>query len=283
LPDDLEFGENFDEPYMLKLLHPVSVISMIEVGYLTRKVVMLEKIVNGCFARIGFVIVMLVLLVFAVIFGISVATRGFEDTFSAFINFPRDVFCATFNTCEGKNLEARLAEETIIYTKIHERTVLDLGKFERGGEWKATEDTLFITHVRRMKATVNITFGMNLGAITEEDIVVDNTTQTIQVALPPIQPVECFLENRDFYADFGEGCVDVCDDLEKKLQEMAIKRSLESEEYAQSRDRAWLDAQEQVAQLIDIGNLADIEYHIQFVEKQGDIPKIQGETCSKYQ
>lgn len=230
---------------------------------------------KGCFSRIGFVVVMIGVIIFGVIFAVSVATQGFDDTLSDFLNWPRDTFCNATGLCEVSN-KTELLDEEIIWTRITERTLLDLGKFERNGDWRAEKNVLFVTNSKRMRGTVNITMGMNLGFITEEDVIVDQTNRTITIAIPPIQEVECFVTDEEFYDSF---CIEVCDDLERDLKKIAIERSLKADEFQVAKSEAYELAKTEIATLIDIGNLSDETYTVQFIEKDEDPPEIPGATC----
>ena len=236
----------------------------------------MQDIMQGCLSKVGFVVLMMLSLVCGAVFTIGTINNGLNDTLNAFYNAPRDAFCSVVPLCESKSLDTVLVDEQILWTKFSERTVLDLGKFERRGEWHAERTTLVVTHSKNMRGTVNITMGMDLSAIEQQDIVVNQEDLTISITIPPVQPVECFLNEVEYYGGF---CVEVCDDLERDLQRMAIERSLDSEDFNQSLIGASEDAKVEIANILDIGNITDVDYSLQFIQSTDGPTDIPGATC----
>lgn len=236
----------------------------------------MQDIFQGCLSRIGFVVVMLLAMVCGVVFTIGTINNGLEDTLNAFYNAPRDAFCSVLPFCDNESIDTVLVDERILWTKVSDRSVLDLGKFERRGDWHAERTTLVVTHTKNMRGTVNITMGMDLGAIDQDDIVVDQDALSITITIPPVQPVECFVNEVEYYGGF---CIEVCDDLERDLQSMAIERSLDSEDFDQALVNAEEDAKVEIATLLDIGNITDLDYTLQFVESTDGPTDIPGATC----
>lgn len=219
------------------------------------------------FARIGFVAT----IVIGVGLIVLASSQGFDP-----LNSLWNGFCGFTGLCDVRNSED-FVEEAVIWTRLQERAVLDAGKFERNGQWRAERTTLaFFTHSMRMRGTVNITLGLNLGAIQEADVQVDNEAEIITIALPPLQSVECFVADVEYY---DRVCIDVCDDLERDLQRQAIESSLNSEEYQLFRTASLDRVKTELAKLINIGNLTDIEYSLRFTEQTVNPPPIPGATC----
>lgn len=236
----------------------------------------MRDLTQGCFARIGFVAMILVAFTCVFIFGVGVINNGLQATIDSFFDAPRDLFCSVVPFCDTKPIETRLVDERIVWTRIHERAVLDVGSLQRRGDWSAERTTMVVTHSKNMSATVNITFGLNLMGIEEDDVQVDQQTQTVTVTLPPVQPVQCFITDEDFYGGF---CIEVCDDLERDLRKKAIERTLDSEDFSQALLEATTRAQQEIASLIDIGNIADIPYNLVFQEGTEPGPEIPGANC----
>jgi hypothetical protein len=236
----------------------------------------MQDLFQGCLSRIGFVVVMIAALICGAVFTIGTINNGLEDTLNAFYDAPRDLFCSVVPFCDNESIDTALVDEQILWTKISERTVLDLGKFERRGDWHAERQTLVVTHTKNMRGTVNITMGMDLSAIEPEDIVVDQEALSIRITLPPVQPVECFVNEVEYYGGF---CIEVCDELERDLQRIAIERSLDGEDFGQALVNAEEDAKSEIATILDIGNIADVDYTLQYVESTEDPPQISGATC----
>ena len=236
----------------------------------------MQDLFQGCLSRIGFVVVMIAALLCGAVFTIGTINNGFQDTLNAFYNAPRDAFCSIIPLCGSKSFDTALVDEQILWTKISERTVLDLGKFERRGDWHAERSTLVVTHTKNMRGTVNITMGMNIGAIAPEDIVVNQEDLSITITLPPVQPVECFVNEVEYYGGF---CIEVCDELERDLLRMAIERSLNSDEFDQAMVSAEADAKVELATILDIGNITNIDYTLRFLQSTEEPPAIPGKTC----
>jgi hypothetical protein len=230
---------------------------------------------NSCFARIGFVVVMLAMLLIGGFLLISVATEGFDDTFDRLFSAPRDLFCDVTGLCESSE-ETELVDSEIVWTRISERSLLDLGKFEQNGRWRAERNLLIVTNSMSMSGTVNITMAMNLGFITQEDITVTQDDPTVIIQLPPVQTAECFMTDVEYSDRF---CIEVCDDLERDLQRKAIEQSLGSDELQQALQEALENAKVEIAKLIDIGNISDQDYRLQFSQKTETPPPIAGATC----
>lgn len=201
---------------------------------------------------------------------------GFFIMYGLITNQLDDMFCELNPFCESKEAETKLVDEQIIWEKFTERTVLDLGKYERNGEWRATRDTLFITHSKNMSGTVNITMGMNLALVTQENITVDQNERIITIALPPMQAVDCFITEQDF---FGGACIDVCDDLERDLEKKAIENTLKSDAFDAALDGALVEAKTTISEFIDIGNIGNEAYTLRFTEQADSPPKMPAATC----
>lgn len=212
---------------------------------------------------------------FFIVAVIATILIGFLVTYGLLTDQLDDMFCELNPFCEVEEVET-VVDEQIIWEKFTERTVLDLGKYERNGEWRATRNTLFATWSKNMRGTVNITMGMNLTLVDQDNITVDRDERIITIALPPIQPVDCFITEQDF---FGGACIDVCDDLERDLEEKAIEGTLESEGFAIAMDGALVDAKSTIAEFIDIGNISNEPYTLRFTEQTIDPPAIPAATC----
>jgi hypothetical protein len=226
---------------------------------------------NALFERIGFFVVI-----------IATITIGFLLTYGLLTNRLDDMLCDLNPFCEGEEVEIKVVDEQIIWTRITDRTVLDLGKFERNGAWRAERDLrlpvvgTLATESKRMRGTVNITMGMNLEGLTQEDITVDQSTLTITIALPPVQPVECFMVGEEFY---DNACATVCDELERELEATAIQRTLESEAFGVELTNKFNEAQVSIAQLIDIGNITNLQYTLRFTQQERIPAILPGTTC----
>ncbi|PJF39053.1 MAG: hypothetical protein CUN55_15470, partial [Phototrophicales bacterium] len=125
-------------------------------------------------------------------------SNGFNEAFELVFTIPRNLFCSATGLCEVSDNDAKTIQEDEIWTRLYERALLDTGKYEIRGSWRAERTTLFVTHSMRMNATVSVTMAINLENISPDDIVVDNEAQTVTIAIPPAQPVECFLTDIEY-------------------------------------------------------------------------------------
>ena len=213
---------------------------------------------------------------FFIIAVLATILLGFFITYGLLTNQLDEMFCNINPFCDIENAETEIVDEQIIWEKFTERTVLDLGKYERNGEWRATRNTLFATWSKNMRGTVNITMGMNLTLVNQENITIDQSERIITIALPPIQPVDCFMTEQDY---FGGACIDVCDELERDLEKKAIEGTLDSEGFEVAMDGALVDAKSTIAEFIDIGNIGNEPYTLRFTEQEGSPPPIPAATC----
>ena len=213
---------------------------------------------------------------FFIIAVLATILLGFFITYGLLTNQLDEMFCEINPFCETDKAETKIVDEQIIWEKFTERTVLDLGKYERNGEWRATRNTLIATWSKNMRGTVNITMGMNLALVDQENITIDRTERIITIALPPVQPVDCFITEQDF---FGGACIDVCDDLERDLEKKAIEGTLDSEAFDAAMDGAVIEAKSTIAEFIDIGNISNEPYTLRFTEQAGSPPAIPAATC----
>lgn len=176
--------------------------------------------------RYVYMILGLPLLLCIILFAISAAVNGIDEAFKLSLEGPRKLFCSVIDVCDDDSMGTEVVSVTEIWTRIHERALLDVGKYETRKDWRAEISTWPVTHSMGMRATTSITLALNLGNILPEDIVVDEENKTITVTLPQVQPAECFLSEIEFHS---ESCLLVCDDLKKDLQEKAIEDVLDSD------------------------------------------------------
>lgn len=208
------------------------------------------------------------------LFLVAAAVNGVDDALKLTFSAPRNLFCSVVKFCDVSGEGTQIVDTDDLWTRIHDRALLDVGKYETRKDWKAEQTTVVVTHSMRMRATVSVTMVVNLENILPEDIVVDNDAQTIVVTMPPAQPAECFLSDIEYH---DQSCLLVCDDLEDKLQENAIESVLDSDEL----DTALTDAYRQ-AQPIISGLLAPVArgYTISYVQRTGTPPRIESSSCN---
>jgi hypothetical protein len=210
------------------------------------------------------------------LFLLSGFINGFDEAFGLIFDTPRDLFCSIVPFCDVET-ETEVVNTQILWTKIHERAVLDVGKYETHGEWRATRRTSVlvgsVTHSMKMEATVSVTMGLNIENVEQEDIVVDDENQTVTVTLPQAQPIECFMDDIEY---FDRSCVLVCDDLERDLREKAMEDVLGRDELATALDEAYENAQSVIAGLID--PLAN-DYDIFFVQDTEVPLRLDSSSC----
>lgn len=222
-------------------------------------------------------IVGLPLLACFILFMLSGLVNGFGEAFSLLLDTPRDLFCSVMPFCDVET-ETEVINTEVLWTRIHNRAVLDVGKYETREEWRATQRTSLgitsITHSMRMRATVSVTMGLNLELVDPEDIVVDDDNQSVTITLPPTQPIECFMEDIEY---FDRSCVAVCGDLERKLREEAMDDVVESEELDVALVGAFEEAQSTIAGLID--PLIN-DYEIIFVKDEEVPPSLDSSSCN---
>lgn len=211
---------------------------------------------------------------FVASFGALVYTQGIEDAFNSIFGGPRDLFCDISGIC-GED-EETFVRESELYTVIWERGVLNVAKFDVvGGTYRATRSVALAEASMRMRADVSVTLGVNLELLEEEDIAVDNDANTVTVTLPPVQPIDCFLSDVEFY---DEVCLGQCDELRDDLRRNALRDTLEREDF----NAQYNDAQEQARFIIgDILDPLAQDYAISFVYDTDMPPPIAGSDCPR--
>jgi hypothetical protein len=210
------------------------------------------------------------------LFMLSGFINGFDEAFKLLFDTPRDLFCSVMPFCDVET-ETEVLNTAKLWTRIHERAVLDVGKYETREEWRATQRTSLgiasVTHSMRMRATVSVTMGINLESVLPEDIVVDNENETVTVTLPQVQPIECFMADIEY---FDRSCVAVCGDLERRLREDAMEDVIKSDGLSEALVGAYAEVQSTVASLID--PLVN-EYDIFFVQDLEAPPRLTSSSC----
>jgi len=209
-----------------------------------------------------------------VTFGALVATTGVEDAFNSIFEGPRDLFCEVTGLCS--NEPETFVREDELYTVIWERGVLNVGKFDViGGTYRATRQVVLAEASMRMRADVSVTLGINLELLTEDDILVDNENNTVSVTLPPVQPIDCFLTDVEF---FDEVCLGQCDELRADLRRNAMNDTLAREDF----NAEYTNSQEQARFII--GDLLDPvtqDYALTFTYDMTTPPPIAGSNCPR--
>lgn len=208
------------------------------------------------------------------IFALSVALNGFQEALELSFSVPRNLFCTVTALCDvSGNGETKVVDTQEIWTRIHDRALLDVGKYETRKDWKAERTTWPVTHSMRMRATVSVTMVINLQLVTEEDIVVDDENETITITLPQVQPAECFLSEIEYY---DESCLLVCGDLENDLQEKAQESVLDSDELDTALDEAFINGQPAIAAFIT----PVTDYQVVFVKSTENPPRVESGSCN---
>lgn len=199
--------------------------------------------------------------------------NGFDDALRISLRAPRDLFCSLTTLC-GESDGNQFITEDEIYTRVWAREVLQLALFESRNTYRQTRDVAFGAEASmRMNAEVNITIGVNLELIQLDDIVVDNEAQTVTIVLPQVQPIDCFLEDVEFFDEF---CLGQCDELRDDLRSSAIDEAFNSEVYQTELINAAEEAQFSIGRLID--PLTD-DYIIVFEESLETPGPIAGSSC----
>lgn len=215
-------------------------------------------------------ILMLPTLLLGSVFIAAGATAGFDEAIDRLLNDPFGLLAIVFPFLED---EDTVVQEDVLWTRIYERAVLDMGKYETRGEWNAGRTTFGVRQTMRMTATVSVTMGVNLSNIEREDVVVDDEEQTVTIIMPAAQPVECFLSDI-VYSD--RSCLGACGELEQDLVQAAEQDVYESEEL----DVALIDAFERSKSTVSafIAPLAE-DYIIIFVQDDAAPPPVEGSSC----
>ncbi len=224
--------------------------------------------------RILVTIAVIPVALFMGLFAISAAVNGFDEALELTFSAPRNLFCSVMPFCDVNDGEANIVDTQEIWTRIHERALLDTGKYETRRDWKAERTTWPVTHSMRMRATMHVTMGVNLDNLLPEDIVVEEDSQSVTITLPPTQPIECFLTDIEYY---DESCLLICGDLEQDLQEKARQNVLDSDELQLALDDAYQQAESVVSGLIAP---AAEGYTIQFVQSAVSPPPIESGSCN---
>lgn len=223
--------------------------------------------------RIYVAIIVLPIILCIGMFAISAAVNGVDEAVDLAISTPRNLFCSIVPFCDAPNEETEVIDEELLWTRIHERALLDVGKFEQRRVWRAERSTFVVTHSMRMRATLNVTIGVNLDNTGPDDIIVDEADKTITVTLSQAQPVECFLDNIEYY---DRSCIGVCGDLEDDLVDDALDSWRDNEELQIELEAAYLRATREVTALIE--PLAE-DYTITFVQNPEAPPPITSGSC----
>lgn len=195
-----------------------------------------------------------------------------------------DPLCDSFDMlpfCDEEEAETTFADSVVLWEKIYERVILDVGKYEVRKDLRAerTPEVLGIweavTHSMRMRATVHVTMAINLETMEQEDIQVDEDSRTISITLPPVQPVECFLEDIEYY---DESCIfEQCERLERDLRDKAFEEVLESDELQEELNQAFFRGQDGIAEII--APFIDDDYRVEFLQSNEQPAPILGRTC----
>lgn len=208
------------------------------------------------------------------LFGALVYTSGVEDAFNTIFEGPRDLFCDVTGLC-GDEAETFVREDEL-YTVIWERGVLNVAKFDVvNGTYRATRQVVLAEASMRMQADVSVTLGLNLELLTEDDIVVDNENNTVSVTLPPVQPIDCFLTDVEF---FDEVCLGQCDELRDDLRSKAIEDTLQREDFNAEYNTALEQARLLIGDLLDP---VTQDYALNFVYDTTPPPPIAGSNCPR--
>jgi hypothetical protein len=183
--------------------------------------------------------------------------------------------------CEEEETETTFADSVVLWEKIYERVILDVGKYEVRKDLRAerTPEVLgfleAVTHSMRMRATVHVTMAINLESMQQEDIQIDEDTRTITITLPQAQPVECFLEDIEYY---DESCIfEQCERLERDLRNKAFEEVLASDALEEQLDQAFFGAQDGIAELI--APFIEDDYQVEFLQSDERPDPIPGRTC----
>ncbi len=223
--------------------------------------------------RIISIIIAAPLVILLLLFVIVAVTQGIDEALELTWSAPRNLFCSIAPFCDVDD-ETEVVDLGELWTRIHERALLDIGKYETRQSWRAEQTTWPVTHSMRMRATVHVTMGINLDNLTEEQIAIDEQNQTITITMPQVQPVECFLEDIEYY---DESCLLVCDDLKQELQVVARRNVMGSDELAAELINARQRAEVEVSNLIE----PFIEdYTLQFVTNPEAPPPIESGSCN---
>ncbi|NDJ86125.1 MAG: DUF4230 domain-containing protein [Chloroflexi bacterium] len=208
------------------------------------------------------------------LFVIAAAVNGVGEAVELTLSAPRNLFCSIVPFCDvGDGDETEIVDSEQIWTRIHERSVLDTGKYETRQSWKAERTTWPVTHSMRMRATVHITMGVNLDNISREDIIVDDENESVTIVMPRAQPVECFLTEIEYY---DESCLLVCDELEQDLQRKALERVQDSDEVAAEINLAYERAEADLAVLL---TPFVEDYDLVFQQDTETPPRVEGSSC----
>ncbi len=206
-------------------------------------------------------------------FAISAAVNGVDEAVDMALSTPRNLLCSIVPFCDSTAEEAEIVDEQLVWTRIHERALLDLAKYEQRRDWRATVTTVFVDHSMRMRATVNVTLAINLDNTHREDIVVDDETETITITLSQAQPVECFLTDIEYY---DRSCIGVCGELEDKLLDQA-RDSWQNDDNLQIRlDEAFERGKIEITNLIE--PIAK-GYTIELIQDPEPPPPITSGSC----
>ncbi|MCB9437483.1 MAG: hypothetical protein H6673_10900 [Anaerolineales bacterium] len=219
-------------------------------------------------------IIAIPLIIFVGLFVAAGLTNGWDKALGTMWDASRELFCSATGLCDTDE-EVRVLGSEELWTRIHNRFVLDTGKYETRQNWSAEYRSLGVTHTGEMNATVNITIGVNMAGFTAEDIVVDNDAESITVTVPPAQPVECFLADIQYH---NESCWGTCDEIHRKLQDTAIPDVLDSEEFRSELLNKQREAGTAIATIID--PLAE-GYTINFVWSTETPIPIEGASCQQ--
>lgn len=205
------------------------------------------------------------------LFMVAGLNNGFDEAFDLVVSVPRNLFCSATGLCDVD--ETTGIREDEIWTRLYERALLDTGKYEYHGVWRAERTSFMITHSMRMEATVSVTLALNLANVTPDDIVVDNDAQTVTITIPPAQPVECFLTDIE-YRD--RSCAGTCGELEQDLASIAENDVYTSEELQLELINAYGRGKTILATLVD--PLID-DYTLTFVQDEVPPPPIESTSC----
>lgn len=199
--------------------------------------------------------------------------NGFDEALRLSFSAPRNLFCSVVDFCDVDEGEVVKVDE--IYSRIYERSLLDVGKYETRNDWRATSTTVVVTNSMRMRATAHVTLALNLELMSPDDIVVDENAKTVTITTPPVQNAECFLTDIDYY---DESCLPgTCGDLERRLQRTALDDAKNSTELERERGAAMERGQTTIAALID--PLAS-DYDILFRISDEAPPPVPGGSCN---
>jgi hypothetical protein len=185
---------------------------------------------------------------------------------------------------DDEEVETEFVDSRILWERITTRFILDVGKYERNGEWSAqrTPEIAGVetpTQSMTMNAIVNITIGVNLENVEQANIEVNDESKRVVIYLPQPQPYECFITE----ATYDSSCLwEQCDILERDLQEKAIQETLNNNDFL---DKAMTDAAAQAENKMAefIAPLIPSDYTLQFIFSEDAPPPIESGTCAQYQ